>query len=64
MRALLLDVGLWDDLSGEVQPLAQVVEPFGRQGVVVVLPRELCLEVAAGGKRLAGLDDLNRRSIS
>lgn len=58
MGALLLDVGLGDDLGGEVEPLAEVVETFGGQGVVVPLPGELGLEVAAGGQGLAGLDDL------
>lgn len=58
MRALLLDVGLRDNLGGEMEPFAQVVETFGGQGVVVPLPRELGLEVAARGEGLAGLDDL------
>lgn len=57
MRALLLDVRLGHDLGGQVQPFAQVVEAFGGQGVVVPLPAELGLEVAARGQRLAGLDD-------
>jgi len=56
--ALLLDVGLRDDLGGEVEPLAEVVETLRGEGVVVPLPRELGLEVAAGGEGLAGLDDL------
>lgn len=58
MRTLLLDVGSRDDLGREVQPLAQVVETLGGQSVVVVLPRKLGLEVAAGGEGLAGFDDL------
>ena len=58
MRALLLDVRRGDDLSREVEPFAQVVEPFGSEGVVVVLPGELGFEVAAGGEGLAGFDDL------
>lgn len=58
--ALLLDVGLRDDFWGQVQPLAEVVEAFGSEGVVVPLPRELRLQVAAGGEGLAGLDDLFR----
>ena len=58
MRALLLDVRLRDDLGGEVEPFAEVVEALGGQGVVVPLPRELRLEVAAGGEGLAGLDHL------
>ena len=56
MRALLLDVRLGHDLSGQVQPFAQVVETLGRQGVVVPLPGELRLEVAARGEGLARLD--------
>lgn len=58
MRALLLDVRLRDDLSGEVEPFAQVVEALGGQGVVVPLPRELRLEVAARGEGLAGFHHL------
>lgn len=58
VRALLLDVGGRDDLSREVEPLAEVVETLGGEGVVVVLPGELGLEVAPGGQGLAGLDDL------
>lgn len=56
MRALLLDVRRGHDLGGQVEPLAQVVETLGGEGVVVVLPRELGLDVAARGERLAGLD--------
>lgn len=57
MRALLLDVSGRNDLSGEVKPFAEVVETLGGQGVVVVLPGELGLDVAAGGQGLASLDD-------
>ena len=46
-------MGLRDDLSGQVEPLAEVVETLGGEGVVVVLPREAGLDVAAGGQRLA-----------
>lgn len=53
MRALLLDVRLGHDLSGEVEPFAEIVETLGGEGVVVVLPGEAGLEVAAGGQRLA-----------
>jgi len=49
-------VGCRNDLSGEVEPFAKVVESLGGQGVVVVLPRELGLEVVAGGERLASFD--------
>ena len=37
-RALLLDVGLGNNLGGEVEPLAEVVETLRGEGVVVVLP--------------------------
>lgn len=57
MRSLLLNVGGRNDLSGKVEPFAEVVEAFGGQGVVVVLPRELSLDIAAGVERLASLDD-------
>lgn len=58
MGTLLLDVGGGNNLSGEVEPLAEVVKTLGGEGVVVVLPRELGLDVAAGVKRLQSLDDL------
>lgn len=57
MRSLLLDVGGGDNLSGQVKPFAEVVETLGGQGVVVPLPGELGLDVAARGKGLARLDD-------
>lgn len=58
MAALLLHVRLRHDLRRQVQPLPQVVEALGSQGVVVPLPAELGLEEAARGERLAGLDDI------
>ena len=60
MRSLLLDVSRRDDLSGKVQPFAEVLEAFGGQSVVVVLPGESSLEVATRGEGLASLDDLRR----
>lgn len=54
----LLDVGGRDNLGGEMEPLAEVRETGLSQGVVVVLPRELSLEVATAGEGLASLDDL------
>jgi hypothetical protein len=36
--SLLLDVGGRDDLSWEMEPLAEVVETLRGEGVVVVLP--------------------------
>lgn len=76
MGTLLLDVGGRDNLSGEVEPLTEVVKTLyqnqsdnpsyafifingtylGGEGVVVVLPGELGLDVAAGDQGLAGLD--------
>jgi hypothetical protein len=53
----LLDVGSGNDLSGKVKPLAEVVETLGGQGVVVVLPRELSLDIAARVERLKSLDN-------
>lgn len=58
MAALLLDVGLWNNLSWEMEPLAEVVETLGSESVVVPLPGELGLEIATGCERLASLDDL------
>jgi hypothetical protein len=58
MRPLLLDVGSGNDLGGEVEPLPEVVETLGGEGVVVVLPRELGLDVAARGQGLERLDDI------
>lgn len=57
MRSLLLDVGSGNDLGGQVQPFAEVVETLGGQRVVVVLPRKLGLDIAAGVEGLASLDD-------
>lgn len=53
MGALLLDVRVGHDLSGEVEPFAEVVETLGGEGVVVVLPREAGLDETARGERLA-----------
>lgn len=56
MRTLLLDVGSRDNLSWEVEPFAEVVETLWGEGVVVVLPRELGLDITTGGKGLESLD--------
>jgi len=58
VRSLLLDVSRGDNLSGKVEPFAEVVETFRCESVVVILPRELGLDIATGGKRLAGLDNV------
>jgi len=58
VRPLLLDVGSGNDLGGEMEPLAKVIETLGGEGIVVVLPGELGLDVAAAGQRLASLDDI------
>ena len=65
MCALLLDVGLWNDLSGQVEPFAEVVETLRSQRVVVPLPGELCLCVAAAGEGLKGLHTVpEKKNIS
>jgi len=56
--SLLLDVGCRHDLSRQVKPFSEVIEALGGQGVVVVLPGESGLEVAAGSEGLAGFDHL------
>jgi hypothetical protein len=58
VRTLLLDVCSGDNLGGEMEPLAEVVETLRGEGVVVPLPGELGLEEATGCERLACLDDL------
>lgn len=62
MRALLLDVRSGHNLGGNVQPFTQVVKTLGRQGVVVVLPREPALDVAARLEGLHGFDHLKNRN--
>lgn len=57
VRALLLNVGGRNNLGGEVKPFAEVVKALGGQRVVVVLPRELGLDIAARGQGLASLDN-------
>ena len=52
------------NLGGQVQPLTEVAETSLRQGVVVVLPRELGLDKSARGERLACLDDLLLSRVS
>ena len=56
MRALALDVRRRNDLGRQVEPLAEIIKTLSRKGVVVVLPREARLEVAARRERLAGVD--------
>lgn len=56
MGSLLLDVGGWDNLSWEVEPLAEVIETLWGEGVVVVLPGELSLDISTGGEGLKSLD--------
>jgi hypothetical protein len=58
VRALLLDVCLGHNLGGEVQPFTEVLETLWGEGVVVPLPGELGLDVAAGVEGLESLDDL------
>jgi hypothetical protein len=49
MRSLLLDVGCWDNLGGKMKPFSEIVQTLRCEGVVVPLPGELGLEVAARG---------------
>jgi len=58
MATVLLNVGGWDNFRREMEPFAEVVQTFGGQGVVVILPRELGLKVSARGEGLASLNDL------
>ena len=53
-------MGSRDDLSREMEPLAEIVEPFRSESVVVPLPGKLGFEVAARGEGLAGLHYLFR----
>jgi hypothetical protein len=47
-----------EDLRGQVEVLAQVLDTLIGQGVVVVLPRELGLDILLGVQGLESLDDL------
>jgi hypothetical protein len=58
VRALLLDVRLRHDLGREVQPFTEILETLGGEGIVVPLPGELGLDVAARVEGLESLDDL------
>lgn len=58
MAGLLLDVGSWDNLGWEMEPLAEVVNSGVGQGVVVVLPGELGLDISPGVEGLECLDDI------
>lgn len=54
----VLQVGSWDNVLRQVQVVSQELNTFLSQGVVVVLPGELGLDVALGGQGLQGLDDV------
>jgi len=56
-------MGRGHDLSGEMEPFAEVVEALWGEGVVIPLPGELGFEVAAGGEGLAGFDYLFSRVL-
>lgn len=47
-----------------MEPLAEVVQTLWGEGVVVVLPRELSLDIASGGERLASLHDIQVLGIN
>jgi hypothetical protein len=46
-----------DNFSGKVEVFSQVVDTFISERVVIVLPRELGLDVTAGVQRLTSLDN-------
>jgi len=56
VRTLGLDVCLGNDLGREVEPFPEVVETFRGQGVIIPLPGELGLDIAARVEGLEGLD--------
>ncbi len=58
MRALLLDMGCWNDLRGQVEPFTEVVKTLRGQGIVVPLPGKLSLQESTRRQRLASFDDL------
>ena len=62
MRALLFDMCRRYNLCGKMQPLAKIVESFRSKSVVIPLPGELSLKVAARGQRLACFNDLQKKS--
>lgn len=64
MRSLLLNVRGWHNFSWKMEPLAEVVQTLWGEGVVVVLPRELSLDIASGGERLASLHDIQVLGIN
>jgi hypothetical protein len=53
-----------EDLRGQVKVLTQVLNTLIGQGVVVVLPRELGLDVLLGVQGLESLDDLQVGDIN
>lgn len=58
MRSLLLNVRGWNDFSRKMKPFAKVVETLRGEGVVVILPGELSLDVTTRRERLASLDNV------
>jgi hypothetical protein len=47
-----------------MEELAKVVDSLVGEGIVVVLPRELSLDITTGGQGLHSLDDLKVRDIN
>lgn len=64
MAGLLLDVSSWDNLSWEVEPFAEIVNSGIGQGVVVVLPGKLSLDISSGVEGLEGLDDIEVSGVN
>lgn len=63
MTCLFLDMGGRDNFRWEMEPLAEIVYPGVCQGVVVVLPGKLGLDVSSRIERLEGLDNKDILSV-
>lgn len=59
-----LQSGHWQDSLWNVQLGSEEVNTLVGQGVVVVLPRELGLDVTLGGQRLQGLDHVQVSGVN
>lgn len=59
-----LQSGDWQDTLWNVQLGSEEVHTLVSQGVVVVLPRELGLDVTLGGQRLQGLDHVQVSGVN
>lgn len=60
----VLDVRAWHNVLWQVQVLSQVLHTLLGQGVVVVLPRELGLDVTSRSQRLQRLDHVQVLAVN